>query len=206
MIMKRLLILFFFFSGMVLQAQHGVRFTVLDFEVLTRKWSTNLLVGYDHDLNDRLALGIDVVKSIRFDPDLQSNEATNGDIYSYYTLGTKNWGLQYRSLYFFSGSGYLASTVGVRSLTMELNGYTMDNSNYNYEQTNFKESTSATIFPLGLRLGFRSELDGYYGDIYVGIGTVLGNKDVLKNTAYIDKKEGITSLWINAGYVLGIGW
>jgi hypothetical protein len=205
--MKRTLLLPLLLAGTLVSAQSGIRFSFLNFESITKRWNSTALIGYDRDLNDRLSIGIDLVKSFRFEPEGNTRTYEIGGMEVNYNLATSYIGFQYRCSYFYSGSGYVATTVGFRSVDMALKGYT---ANYTpggfYETVPFRESDATMLFPLGLRLGFRSDMDGYFGDIHVGIGTLLGNKDLLKNSKLLDKRDGIATLWLQAGYTMGIGW
>lgn len=176
-------------------AQTGIRFTFLDFDRTTTKLRPNLILGLDHDLGDRIAIGIDVIKGYRFDPDAEDTQI-------------RSWGIQYRSKFFFAGSGYIASTIGFRrlSISMSSDPYGTYYSMYGTYPPPLR-AEQVTIVPVGIRLGFRSELDGWYGDIYGGVGYNIGaNKQIFPTTEYSSRDPLLNAVWLNIGYAYGIGW
>ena len=62
------------------------------------------------------------------------------------------------------------------------------------------------IFPIGPRLGFRSELDGYFGDIHVGIGSLLGKGKEKDVPVYLANKDKLKGFSFQVGYSVGVGW
>ena len=193
--------------GATLSAQSGLRATFLDFGSITKKFNPNILLGFDRDLTDRTSIGIDLVKSFSFNPEGSSSEIMSGTSTTYYTIRANSIGLQYRSQYFFGGSAYIGTTVGFRSVQLDIAGNTSSyNNSYTYTNTSFARTLKTTVFPLGLRFGFRSELDGYYGDIYFGAGYNVGGKVNMTLLDALDRTDILSKLWLNAGYVVGIGW
>ncbi len=101
--------------------------------------------------------------------------------------GSSSWVVDYHSKYHFSdndySSFYLGPNIGVRAIG---------------------GSESATLVPVGMRMGVRGGLEGFYADLYVGglynIGgggsielESVGNRD-LRNLSFC------------AGLDLGVGW
>ncbi len=164
-------------------AQTGIRFTFLDFDQISTNWRPDILVGFDKNLGDRLSIGVDVVKGFRFDQ--------NDD--DFYAMNT--WGIQYRSQYFFGSSVYIGSTIGFRRIALSVNPDPFG-TYYSVYGTSpaFIPTRDLTIVPVGIRLGLRSELDGWYQDLYAGVGYNL------------NAPTELSSAWINLGYAFGIGW
>lgn len=176
-------------------AQTGIRFTFLDLDQIAIKMRPNLILGLDHDLGDRLAIGIDVIKGFRFDPDAEDTQ-----------IGS--WGMQYRSQFFFAGSGYISSTIGFRrlSISMSADPYGTYYSMYGTYPPPLR-AEQVTIVPVGIRIGFRSELDGWYGDIYGSVGYNIGaKKQIFPTTEYSSRDPLLNAVWLNIGYAYGIAW
>ncbi len=201
------------FLGMQLcsTAQTGIRFSVLDFERSVNSWQWNLLGGFDRDINDRMSIGVDVTRSLLF---FGLGDLLDYDPYSTYgqdyALAQRSFGLQYRSSYFWSDMGYIASTIGFRSIAMELNA---DRYNSNYNLIEYRRTERFTLIPVGLRLGFRNDLDGWYNDVYVGLGyNIGGGKTIFDGMRaggekiVLEKKHELKKIWFSAGYSFGIGW
>ncbi len=192
-------------SATIVCGQSGIRFTMLDFGTASKRFHPNLLLGFDRDITDRTAFGIDLIKSYSFNPEGISDEVSNGTFYTYYATQVNYWGLQYRSHYFFSGTGYIASSIGFRSISIKIAGSTSNYSSYTTSFNSFSRTASTTTFPIGIRMGFRSDLDGYFGDIHAGIGYNIGGNVNLGNEMLVDT-DVISKLWLTVGYALGIGW
>ncbi|HRH36739.1 MAG TPA: hypothetical protein PK760_00245, partial [Flavobacteriales bacterium] len=124
-----------------------------------------------------------------------------------------NWrytssGLLLRSQYFLSDDGggvYLGPFIGYRSIALK----TVVNSSYSYPYTNSpwegSHSYQATVVPLGLRFGVRSELDGFFMDYYFGLGTNIGHSSAL-DLPYAGNKGIVRSTYLQFGLSYGIGW
>lgn len=85
-------------SGSAANAQGGIRFIIWNFEpVIVGERVSHYGLGYDHDLNDRLSLGVDLR----------------------YSAGSESVVMNYRSAFHFSSndrtSFYMGPTVGLRS-------------------------------------------------------------------------------------------
>lgn len=191
-------------------AQWGVRATVLHFETLTPRGTFSFLGGLDHDITDRTAMGLDFTIGV----DLFGTDASEQTEYDGYTvdyiLTQRSMGVTYRSMYFFSDNDggaafYAGPFVGFRQVSYEVEPTTY--SYYSYDEPGWsrRETGSTTMFPLGLRMGFRGPLDGFSGDIYVGFGFLAGGSDPVK-APYLDSKDRISRTILQAGYTMGIGW
>ncbi|MCB0763646.1 MAG: hypothetical protein R2815_07580 [Flavobacteriales bacterium] len=209
--MKRLLTLALLAAlGAPSMAQWGLRATILHFETPAPRGTWNFLAGLDHDLNDRMAVGLDFTVAFNL---FGEPEAEQGEYEGYlvdYALQRKVMGLTYRSCYFFSdndngASAYVGPFIGFRRITYDLAPYVT--TFYGLDQPAWARPVSeeTIVFPVGMRFGFRGALDGYSGDIYVGVGTTLGDKD-MPNAPYLLKKDRLGGLFLQAGYSYGIGW
>src|SRR5690606_19862199 len=108
-------IILLFLVPTLCKAQTGIR-AGLEYESIMRKYHIQLLAGLDRDVNDRISLGLDVLLGLKMNE--QNFSYSTGT--SSYSLTRNSIGLQYRSMYFFGGTGYIASTIGFRTLKMEM--------------------------------------------------------------------------------------
>lgn len=188
-------------------AQWGIRATILHFETLTPRGTFSFLGGLDHDLTDRTAMGLDFTVGV----DLFGTGASTQTEYAGYSvdyiLTQKSMGLTYRSMYFFADNDggaafYAGPFIGFRQVTYEVSPTT-----YSYDEPSWSrhETGSTTMFPIGMRMGFRGPLDGFSGDIYVGFGFMAGGSDPVK-APYLDSKDRLSRTILQAGYTMGIGW
>ena len=142
---RTIIISFFLFCGASAIGQSGIRATLLDFESISKKFNPNFLIGFDRDITDRTSFGIDIIKSFSFNPEGTGDEVMSGTSTTYYNMLTNYWGMQYRSQYFLSGSGYIATSIGFRSVAITIAGTTSNyNSSYAYSTTSFSRSASTT--------------------------------------------------------------
>ncbi len=190
-------------AGILVHAQTGIRFTFLDFEKTTNKFQPNVLIGFDRDVAERLSIGLDVVRGFSFD----TQYSTYSNEYDLsYDISKSIWGMQYRSQYFITDVMYLGTTLGLRHIRMILD--TEQNPYYNSPYPIFSKQTARTVLvPVGLRWGFRSELDGLYMDGYISVGYNIGSaKKMFANADFLEKQDLLSKTWISIGYALGIGW
>lgn len=185
-------------------AQTGIR-AGLDYESIMRKYHLNFLAGVDRDVNDRISLGLDVLLGLKMnEQDFSYTTGTNT-----YSLSRSSIGLQYRSMYFFGGTGYIASTIGFRTLKMELlldETVTGPFGTYSYLGVR-RVPITTTIIPIGIRLGLRGELDGFYQDLYVNLGYNIGSaKDIFPAGVELRKEHALSKVWISVGYAMAVGF
>ncbi|MFT3884740.1 MAG: hypothetical protein QM724_04725 [Flavobacteriales bacterium] len=63
------------------------------------------------------------------------------------------------------------------------------------------------MVPIGLRIGIRSDLDGFYGDFYFGVGYQLGGGDALLPQPELSEVPStLANLTWTLGYAFGFGW
>lgn len=181
------------------KGQGGVRFILGDYlfgygELRTRGVGYGL--GYDHDLNSRLAWGVDL---------------------SYLTTGTTRVGdhriemggldaleLIYRASYMTSNNTrsafYAGSWVGVRRYA-----YSEPFTDASGERRH--RDANALSVPLGLRMGVRGGLEGLYGDLYLAMGCRLGGTvyTALSDQAAV-RSTALSGAELRVGLALGFGW
>lgn len=200
-------------SGQVAVAQWGIQATMLHHEQMTGRHGLHWTVGFAHDVSERSSIGIDVIGHLNLLGDENFSEQLVHDGYSVdYSVNRKVFGAQYRSTFFLGrdNSGlYLGPYLGFRSISRPITliyAYSTDYNNYETPAWARSSTTSAMIFPVGLRFGFRSEMDGYFGDIYVGIGSQLGKGKEEKVPVYLADKDKLKGFSFQVGYSVGIGW
>lgn len=152
----------------VAHAQGGIRAIFFNNEPVSTGFNADFLhygLGYDGDLNDRLAMGV----QMRYSP------------------GASSWVVNYHSHYHFSDnestSFYMGPNIGIRSIG---------------------GSESAILVPVGMRMGVRGGLEGFYADLYLGghYNVGGGGPAVLEDVGATD----LRTLSFCAGVDLGIGW
>jgi len=194
-------------------AQWGIRASVAHFEQQTARSGFNWTLGVDHDPTDRTSIGLEYIGHLNlFDDGSGQQETSNYAGYLVdYSLTRKVSGLQYRSLYFLSNGGhsgvYLGTYLGFRTITQEVVPFAFSvyggGGSPSWER---RTTVTNTVFPLGLRLGARSEMDGWYHDIYLAIGTQLGAGNADELAPYLLDKDRLKGFSIQAGYAFGVGW
>ncbi|MEX1133087.1 MAG: hypothetical protein WEC15_07690 [Flavobacteriales bacterium] len=147
-------------------AQGGIRAIFFNVEPVSTGINTDFVhygLGYDHDLNDRLAMGVQMR----------------------YSAGATSWVMTYHSHYHFSdnesSSFYMGPNIGFRSV-----------------------DGSATLIPIGMRMGVRGGLEGFYADLYVGghYNVGGGGRAVVEEVGATD----LRTLSFCGGIDIGIGW
>ena len=143
---------------------------------------------FQHDLSQRFGIGLEVVLGFdRFTSDVRSYEGI------------------YSAKYFFSDNegttGYIGSFIGVQSLKAEVTEYVLGSNGYSTPRT---VTASKIQVPIGIRMGMRGGLDGYFGELFVQAGYALGNGILYKADGDIVKT---TPLYFSVGgSFLGFGW
>jgi hypothetical protein len=178
--------------------------------------------GYDHDFNDRLSMGFDFTFLGR---GLLSQTTGNGynKPFVYGTLEA-NWvdrrrtfSMVYRTAYSFSDNGsfspYIGTYVGVRMIGRDIEITDVnDPQNYGYYYGPYGPFASTylgktTVFPVGLRFGLRSALDGIYYDLYGGLGYQLGgNKNLFNRPELASGAFDLKGVIWQVGFAYGVGW
>lgn len=193
-------------------AQWGIRGTILHYDRFIPKYHMNLLFGLDCDVSDRTSLGLEHSFTIGlFNGEDATSNYTYYDDYSVsYIYDARSSVTQLRSSYFLTDNGnagaYVATTIGIRMVELEVDPYEVYDS-YGRSDPSWavRETATATLIPIGVRLGFRSGLEGFYQDIYAGVGLTLGDRELV-SAPYAEEDLTMKSLFIQLGYAWGIGW
>lgn len=193
-------------------AQTGLHVVPFSYDAFTKRGSNCMAVGVDRDVNDHSSIALDVQFGFRlFDQEsMQYQQASYQGQDIGYSARSKWIGAQYRSSYLFNdaddASPYISVLVGVRSATMVVSDVNVYSANYGDPVPSWaKESTEQIlVFPVGLRFGYRSPLDGYAGDIYFGIAQQLGHDPWA--APFIPAKDQLAGFTFNVGYSYGVGW
>ena len=193
----------------------GIRVIFPEFTQTTREGNFKRFLlggGLDHDLNDRLSLGLDVL----FDPtgsDYSGEEiqVTSGAYVANYDLSAKTLAIAYRAVYAFSDNDethvYLGSSIGYRKLKQTVNLAYVDGPTYDNGPFQQRAEGSVSVIPVGLRLGVAGGLEGGYGDLYLsamyGIGS---NKSGFSQSFFSGDEFKPASFILTIGLAYGIGW
>ncbi len=197
----------------------GIRFIFPEFsKVYADKsmWATYQLgMGYDHDFNERISMGLDAVIDLqRSTSDGQSAELLYQGYSGFYYLSDKVFSVQYRTAYALSdndeGHLYLGTFIGVRTVkqTADLS-YVSDPNGSSIGNGPFISIAEGkkTLIPLGLRFGLRGSLEGGYADLYTQLGYVVGGGNSLFTQSYFSGKDfDLTNMAFTLGLAYGFGW
>ena len=188
--------------------QWGIHATPLSYEMIAPRGLWNFMGGLDHDISPRNAMALDVNVAIDLfgsDDAYREGDATSNTYANYY-LDRKSIGVTYHSMYFFSDNDYpafhMGPFLGYRKVTYTTLLSTFSNNGDPYSGT---VTSEAALFPVGIRFGYRSALDGYVGGLTASFGVQLGDMDAL-DQPYLNKGDTPNKFFMAFSYVLGIGW
>jgi hypothetical protein len=142
--------------------------------------SATIGLGFHRDFQRRIGMGVEVNYAKREGSDLKAFEA----IYSARYFTGDNDGTSF----------YLGSFLGVQRISGQ------------GERTSTAEvqNVSRVQFPVGLRIGLRGGLDGYFGELFTHVGYALGNGTLLTTSSgTMDSAPLYLGLGIS---FLGFGW
>jgi len=221
-------------SAHITTAQTGIHVSFLHYEALTPRGTLNFVFGVDKDISPKSGFAIDfnagyggsnMFRSLNifttdYGSDFEGYEPTTAvvggrTVSLRYKSNLSSFGMTYRSLFFVSGQKnaglYLGPFIGFRYLRNKINtellltdpnyyGY------YSYNWINYQPAkwTSVAV-PIGLRIGLRTGIPGFLGDLFFGVGYQAGNKDI-KEAPYLLKKDQLSPLFMQFGFSLGGGW
>lgn len=172
-------------------------------------------IGYEQNVNDRISVSGEINTSLgrvyaasELETSVSVTDPITGDVstqYYRYEFYVSYLELKYISKYFFRSnderSGYFASTLGFKNINF---GYADEYSG----AEDIEQKESKLIFPLGVRLGWRGSIDGWFGDGFIGAGINIGAGKEPKDAVVKAFNEGssISKVYFTAGYCFGIGW
>jgi hypothetical protein len=191
--------------------QWGVQGTLLHYEPLTGRQVLNWTVGFVHDPSPRTSIALELVGHLNLTFDADDIIYTNYAGYSVlYEIEKKSIGMQYRSSYFLTGENgglYLGPSIGFRRLsrTVSPEAYSTGNSTV-IPAWSRRRTEVATLVPLALRMGYRSEMDGWFMDLYVAVGSTVGAGTDPLNAPYLEDKDKLRPFLLQLGYAIGLGW
>jgi hypothetical protein len=173
-------------------------------------------MGYDHDFNDRISMGLDVTMDLpgSADESGESIEVPYGGLIGNYYTGDRVLSVTYRTAYAFSNNEdahlYLGSYFGFRSFkqTLELS-YVEDPSGWTSGNGPFPQRAEAkkTLVPVGLRLGVRGSLESGFADVYTQVGyTIGGGESAFAQSYFAGEEFDLSSLSFTLGLAYGFGW
>lgn len=201
-------------------AQWGIRFLTPHGENVTKLGLFRQLsigVGVDHNVSGRTLIGFDYVWSLGDLFSTENSDITNWNGYQItYSEYVSYSGIQYHSIFFLNDDlygPYIGTTIGYRRVVQGFNSFSaFDTSTGNFvpESTfgvNTQREEPFSVFPIGLRLGTRGDIeDGFFGDLYVGIGYQLGGNKAIGNYPFLDEESELSGLVFQIGCAWGFGW
>jgi hypothetical protein len=201
--------------GLEAYGQMGVRVSFLHYEPVEVGSNFHFVAGFDADLSPRSAMGIDYTTRMDIFGAAESNVESLEHLGYQVSVSplTRSWSLALRSIYFLSdeaAGAYIGPTIGYRSVSLELLPQVWDTGFSGNPSPSWDRRTEHELgyLQLGLRVGFRSELDGFFGDIHFGAGMNLGELEASPGLpAYMETSEwGLRKMFFQVGYATGIGW
>jgi hypothetical protein len=180
-------------------------------------WSSYQVgMGFDHDLNDRISMGIDLTFDLQraTGESGQTIDVPYAGLIAHYYGGDRLLSGTYRTAFSFSdnteGSFYLGSFFGFRSFKQALDlSYVEDPSGWSSDNGPFQSQVEAKkiLFPIGLRFGMRGSLEGGFADLYTQLGYTIGGGESAFTQAYFSGEEfDLSTLSFTLGLAYGFGW
>lgn len=176
-----------------------------------RRW--NFGIGYDHEFEHGVAMGIDAVLGGLELSDEGLTDITYLDHVGTFDVRRGGWSVVYRTSAFAGGGDggfYVGSFIGVRRArqTYELS-YAFSPTTYVSGNGPFEERTvvDQTVFPIGLRCGVRGPIEGFLSDLYVQLGYQIGAgaPSTPRNYLRSDLRD-TNGLVLTLGFAYGVGW
>ncbi len=208
------------FSVNMLAQSSGIRFIFPEFtKVFSGKsmWkSYQFGMGYDHDFNDRISMGLDAVIDLAraTESDSRPIELPYAGLTAEYISTDRFIAFTYRTSYAFSDNSeaslYVGSYFGVRAFTQTMDLiYVTDPNGFSNGNGPFLQQVEAkkTLLPIGLRLGIRGSLEGGFADLYTQFGYTIGGGESVFTESYLTGPEfDLASTSITVGLAYGFGW
>jgi len=148
-------------------------------------------LSYQQDLNHRFGIALDFFYG------------THG----YNPASERSYDLIYSAKYFTSDnddatSFYLGTFFGAQSVKATVEEEVPNSSGYSsYVQSDHTRMQ----FPLGIRIGVRGGLDGYFGELFAQGGYAIGNGTIYRTSDGVT--VGTSPLYFTLGFsFLGVGW
>ena len=181
--LRVLLILALLFNHIDTKAQ-AIKADFLTYDGICVNYSKPLFwgLGYDHNLGDKISIGLTYKKGYFFDEELSANEveygfpSANGDVYFSVWHNTSWHEFAYTSKYFFAdntdGSYFVSSGIGLMKAKNEydLNSLRVDGvyTPHYGDLTEGIYEQDITLIPISIDIGNRGEFDGLYFEWYMG--------------------------------------
>jgi hypothetical protein len=169
-------------------------------------------IGYQHQTKPGVTFGVDATFVLFSLPDEETSLVIEGqgNERAYFESVMRSWGITYRSVYHLNGNGegfYVGSFLGLRKATQHLTLEDYFNDHYGADPYPHRAKAEAFVFPIGVRLGLSSALDGWYQDLYFQLGYQLGKHEMDMGHAKLDGVGlPLRGLTYTLGYAWGIGW
>lgn len=230
-ILNSFLLLVLVMSAKTSSAQTAIHGSFLHYESIMPRGTFNLVLGVDRDVSPKSGFAIDFNAGYGGSNVFRSLNIFNfSDDYSYegfeeagYDSGSRkilrykstlsSFGLTYRSYFFVSkrqnGGFYLGPFIGFRylrqkAITESYEPYDSFSDYYNWRSYSTPKWNNVVV-PLGLRIGLRTPIPGFLGDLFFGVGYQAGSA-ASKEAPYLTKKDQLSPLFMQFGFSMGGGW
>jgi hypothetical protein len=197
----------------------GVRVTYIgynSFESMPGKEFMNYGLGYEQNLASHIAVSLEYFKSYGLGDETwgeYSNADANSNDFIY--IFKAPWReFTYTSKFFFSGndvkSAYLATGIGYRQID-----FSMSTQNYNSSSPDAEAISRGaplqriTMVPIYLKIGSRGEIDGWFGDYFIGLNFNPGAGNQKSGNQTIDNllnEKYFRTFSFTFGLAFGLGW
>ncbi|MBL0045386.1 MAG: hypothetical protein IPP33_13645 [Flavobacteriales bacterium] len=207
------------FSVTLLAQSSGIRFIFPEFtKVYSGKsmWkSYQFGMGYDHDFNDRISMGLDAVIDLGrvTESDSRPFEVPYAGLTAEYISTDRFIAFTYRTAYSFSDNSeaslYVGSYFGVRAFTQKMDLiYVTDPTGFSNGSGPFPQQVEAkkTLLPIGLRLGFVAPWK-VGSPTCTQLGYTIGGGESVFTQPYF-KGDGfdLSTMSFTLGLAYGFGW
>lgn len=206
----------------------GLKMEVFGYNTLQKSYTSTFYYGfgYEQNVGDKISLGLTYKKGYSIDPDFSSSTESyyfvgidNGVSYgvSFDIISISDWyEWNYSSKYFFednSEGSYFSTSIGLLKSSVEhdvhnlLVDFAGASSAFGVSDGIYKQDI--TLIPLSFDLGSRSEFDGWYYDLYLGVSMLpFGSKKEIKPQFLHNK--GVESLFspvsFHIAFSIGVSW
>lgn len=153
-------------------------------------------LGIDHDLTPRLSLGLDVAFGLGVRETFYGGGNSSG------VFEVNSLSFIYRSAYCFSSNedrtaGYFGPFIGYSRVMTDLQTYDPPGN----------WSGSRTVLPVGVRMGVRGGLRGFYADLFCNLGYRINTGPLFEGIGVPETNDlRMKGLLFSVGVALGGGW
>lgn len=203
-----------------------IKFEYLGYSGLGDKYakSGRVGIGYDQNLGSKVSLALTLHYYYDLAADgveprfLDFSDSEYGHVRMSFDEDADAISLTYSSKFYFKEVNdrglYCSTELGIMKTTLYYTPYNISADNrtlsaYKGVQGEVETALSKILMPVSFNLGYRGDVEGAYGEYYIGITTLpLGNGDSSFPSALRDHGFGsrYTKFALQFGFCAGIGW